>query len=524
LFEFFRSRFFRGPQKSYGDPSGPTILPRDQHGISRRNVSEHALKVLYRLNKAGYEAYMVGGGVRDLLLGREPKDFDVATDARPEEVRRLFGNCRLIGRRFRLAHVRFGHDVIEVATFRALAGPPIEAVVEGDDEQDDDQDERYSRDDRDRSIADDGRILRDNVYGSLEEDAFRRDFTVNALYYDISDFSVVDYVDGVADLKAGLLRLIGDPEARYREDPVRMLRAVRFAAKLGFKIERGTERPIGKLAVLLRDIPAARLYEEVNKMFLAGVGLQTFELLRKHGLFGELFPQTEDALAREEGNFPITFLARALKNTDDRVAADKAVTPAFLYASLLWEPVRLRAAQLVAKGENEYEALRRAGDEVCAEQVQRVALPRRFSTPMREIFELQPRFEQTQGKRAERFVTHPRFRAAYDFFVLRAEAGEASKELAKFWTEVQRVPLDELPDAFRHAPRPQQPRGGGRAQGGGRAPAAEPMDDADHGEPGYASDAEGASSPDGNPLKKKRRRRGGRGRRRKPGGSPPTTG
>jgi poly(A) polymerase len=514
LFEFFRSRFFRGPQKSYGDPSGPTILPRDQHGISRRNVSEHALKVLYRLNKAGFEAYMVGGGVRDLLLGREPKDFDVATDARPEEVRRLFGNCRLIGRRFRLAHVRFGHDVIEVATFRALAGPEHEAVVDEEDE-DGDQDRRFSRDDRDRELDEGGRILRDNVYGSLEEDAFRRDFTVNALYYNIADFSVVDYVGGVADLKAGLLRLIGDPEARYREDPVRMLRAIRFAAKLGFRIERGTEKPIAKLAPLLRDIPAARLYEEVNKMFLAGVGVQTFELLRKHGLFGELFPQTEEALAREEGNFPITFLARALKNTDDRVAADKAVTPAFLYAALLWEPVRLRAAELVAKGENDYEALKRAGDEICAEQVQRVALPRRFSTPMREIFELQPRFESTQGKRAERFVTHPRFRAAYDFFVLRAEAGEASKELAKFWTDIQRVPLDELPDAFRQAPR--EPRGGGRGQGGGRAPqraAAEPYEAAPGGEPG----------PDGAPFKKKRRRRGGRGRRRKPGAPPPSSG
>jgi poly(A) polymerase len=510
LFEFFRSRFFRGPQKSYGDPSGPTILPRDQHGISRRNVSEHALKVLYRLNKAGFEAYMVGGGVRDLLLGREPKDFDVATDARPEEVRRLFGNCRLIGRRFRLAHVRFGHDVIEVATFRALAGPQHETVADEEDEDGDHDrplDRRDSRDDRDRepldrALDDSGRILRDNVYGSLEEDAFRRDFTVNALYYDISDFSVVDYVGGVADLKAGLLRLIGDPEARYREDPVRMLRAIRFAAKLGFKIERGTEKQIPKLASLLRDIPAARLYEEVNKMFLAGVGVQTFELLRKHGLFGELFPQTEEALSREEGNFPMTFLARALKNTDDRVAADKAVTPAFLYAALLWEPVRLRAAELVAKGENEYEALRRAGDEVCAEQVQRVALPRRFSTPMREIFELQPRFESTQGKRAERFVTHPRFRAAYDFFVLRAEAGEASKELAKFWTEVQSVSPDAIGAAFRHAPRP---RGEGRA-----APVGE---GAEHGVEASAV-----------PFKKKRRRRGGRGRRRKPGAPPPSSG
>jgi poly(A) polymerase len=514
LFEFFRSRFRRDPKND-----GPTIVPRDRHGISRRNVSEPALKVLYRLNKAGYEAYMVGGGVRDLLLGREPKDFDIATDARPEEVKRLFGNCRLIGRRFRLAHVRFGNDVVEVATFRALAGQ------EPDEPDEEDDDGRRP----DRDIDDTGRILRDNVWGSLEEDAFRRDFTVNALYYNIADFSVVDYVGGVKDLEDGKIRLIGEPEDRYREDPVRMLRAVRFAVKLGFRIERSSEKPLRKLAPLLADIPAARLYEEVNKLFLAGFGVQTFEMLRATGLFGQLFPQTEAALAKEEQGFPMMFVIRALENTDERVAADKSVTPAFLYAALLWEPVRLRAKALEQRGMSDYEALRAAGDDVTDAQVQRVALPRRFSVPMREIWELQTRFAITQGKRAQRFIQHPRFRAAYDFFVLRAEAGEVDKKLAAFWTEAQELQGPDQ-DAFfagklsgRGAPRGGQPQ---RQPQQPRQPqpqyadddASEALDDA----PLAAHDGP-ALGPDGAP-RKRRRRRGGRGRRRgpKPDSAPPS--
>jgi poly(A) polymerase len=487
LFEFFRSRLFRrDPQR----PDGPTIIPRDRHGISRRSVSEPALKVLYRLHKAGYQAYMVGGGVRDLLLGREPKDFDVATDARPEEVKRLFGNCRLIGRRFRLAHVRFGAEVIEVATFRALAGQP-ERDSEGEDEELDEQA-------LDRDVDDSGRILRDNVWGSLEEDAFRRDFTVNALYYNIADFSVVDYVGGVKDLEDGKLRLIGEPEPRYREDPVRMLRAVRFAVKLGFKIERATEKPLAKLAPLLADIPAARLYEEVNKLFLAGTGVQAFEMLRRYGLFGQLFPQTEAALASEEQGFPMMFVVRALEDTDARVAQDKSVTPAFLYAALLWEPVRLRAERLERDGMNSFDALRAAGDEVAERQVRRVALPRRFSVPMREIFELQPRFLQTSGKRAQRFIEHPRFRAAYDFFMLRAAAGEADPELASFWTEVQRVAGQERDALF---------------AGKRRAPARPPREAS--GAPERELGDVGDAGDDGAP-RKRRRRRGGRGRRRGP--------
>ena len=420
-----------GAQKpSKMPPSGPTgrplihpvIVPRAEHSISRAQISENALKVLYRLKNAGYEAYLVGGGVRDLLLGREPKDFDVATDARPEQVEKEFRNCRLIGRRFRLAHVRFGDEIIEVATFRSSGA----ADTDGGEEEADRAHDGGT-----------GRILRDNIYGSVEDDAERRDFSVNALYYDIRDFSVRDYVGGLPDLRDGVLRLIGDPELRYREDPVRMLRAVRFAVKLGFKMHPATEAPIGRLGGLLADVPPARMFEEILKLFLYGFGEQAFEALRHHGLFAQLFPRTEAALAVEERGFPLTFIAKALASTDGRVQQDLPVTPAFLFAALLWEPVRQIAQGLEAEGAHPSEALRRASAEVVDEQVKRVALPRRFSTPMAEIFALQPRFLQRQGKRPQRLMEHPRFRAAYDFMVLRAQAGEADPELAEWWTQLQ---------------------------------------------------------------------------------------
>ncbi len=413
------SDFALTPGKPRENSARPRILPRADHVVSRADISPNAIKVLYRLSRAGYRACLVGGGVRDLLLGREPKDFDVGTDARPEQVRALFRNCRLIGRRFRLAHVHFGREIIEVATFRGGG----EAGGEGDD-----------------------RRIGDNVYGTLEEDVWRRDFTVNALYYDIEDFSVVDYLGGVEDLQAGLLRVIGEPATRYREDPVRMLRAVRFAAKLGFRLEPDTEHPIPVLAGLLEDIPPARLFEEVLKLFLAGYALQTFEHLRHYGLFARLFPQTEECLAREEGGFPSIFVSRALANTDERVAAGKPVTPVFLFAALLWEPVRRRAAQLEAEGATALEAMQDAGDEVVSRQVRRVALPRRITLPMREIWQLQIRFAgPPRGKRAVRLLQHPRFRAAYDLLVLRAQAGEEVGALVDWWTEFQERPRDEAP-------------------------------------------------------------------------------
>jgi len=373
--------------------------------------------VLYRLKESGYQAHLVGGGVRDLLLGREPKDFDIATDAHPEDVRRLFRNCRLIGRRFRLAHVMFGREVIEVATFRALQEP--------------------GGNNGEQHVDEEGRLVRDNVYGSIEDDALRRDFTVNALYYNIADFSIIDYTSGMQDIEAGKLRLLGDPETRYREDPVRMLRAVRFATKLGFRIDQATEQPIRQFAPLLGDIPPARLFDEMLKLFLGGSALGNFEMLRHYDLFRQLFPLTETALSHEQNDFPLTLISRGMANTDSRVAAGKPVTPAFLFAVFLWQPVRDLAAQLEADGQAPAQALQHAGSQIIARQAAVMATPRRFSLPMREIWMLQLRLERKGGPRSLRVLGHPRFRAAYDFLLLRGEAGEVAQELCDWWTEFQ---------------------------------------------------------------------------------------
>jgi poly(A) polymerase len=394
----------------------PILIPRPEHNISRANISPNALKVLYRLREAGHRACLVGGGVRDLLLGREPKDFDVATDARPEQVHRLFRNCRLIGRRFRLAHIQFGRDIVEVATFRACG-----------DENDDGDGPSIER-------AADGRILSDNVYGSIEDDAWRRDFTINALYYDIANFAVLDYVGGMADLKAGLIRLIGDPVQRYHEDPVRMLRAVRFAAKLGFRLDSATEAPLHRLGHLLDKIPPARLFDEILKLFMGGCAIQTFELLRHYRLFGWLFPATERCLGQQQQHYPKTLLVRVLAGTDSRLAEGKPVNPAFLFAALLWEPLREQMRHLHADGPDDPDALQVAADAVIQAQIRHTALPRRYSLPMREIWELQERLTHTTGKRPLRLLGHPRFRAGYDFLLLRAEADQEAAELADWWT------------------------------------------------------------------------------------------
>lgn len=393
----------------------PLIVPRPEHNISRAQISEQALKVLYRLKQENFQAHLVGGGVRDLLLGHEPKDFDVATDATPEQVRQVFRNCRLVGRRFRLAHIHFGQDIIEVATYRGS----------GDD-----------ADPIDRCMQN-GMILYDNNYGAIADDARRRDFTINALYYNIADFSLVDYVDGLADLRSGTLRLIGDPEQRYREDPARMLRAVRFACKLGFVIEPATEQPLFRLGALLGDIAPPRLFEELIKLFHFGYALETFEKLRHYNLFGHLFPDTEACLAHEDHDFPITFVSRGLANTDWRVQERKPVASAFLFAVLLWEPVRRAFERLLADGLDTNAAMMMAASGVCQRQQSLVAIPKRYSLPMREIWALQPRLEERNGKRPYRLLAHPRFRAAYDFLLLRAEVGEADSELADWWTRFQ---------------------------------------------------------------------------------------
>ncbi|HET8700531.1 MAG TPA: polynucleotide adenylyltransferase PcnB [Nitrococcus sp.] len=422
----------------------PVIIPRSEHGISRANISRNALKVLYRLKNAGYAAYLVGGGVRDLSLGREPKDFDVATDARPEEVKQLFRNCRLIGRRFRLAHVFFGSEIIEVATFRALHEPEGEA-----DEQ--------------ARVLEDGRLLRDNVFGTIEEDALRRDFTVNALYYRIADFTLVDYVGGMADLQQGVLRLIGDAEVRYREDPVRMLRAARFAVKLGFRMHPETAGAIPHMAHLLSHIPPARLFDEVLKLFLTGMALEVFECLRHYGLFGYLFPDTEGVLAQDEFGSALGFLSRALANTDSRIAESKPVTPAFLFAVLLWPRISQRLSALGQNAGGPIQMIQESAGEVLEHQLRTVAIPKRFSIPMREIWSLQPRFERRGGKRALRLLSHPRFRAAYDFMLLRAEAGEVEAELAQWWMQLQHSPLEQRAEMTgrRRRPGARRPRGKG---------------------------------------------------------------
>lgn len=417
ILNFFR-KLLKPSDSQESAPISGKIYSRSEHNISRSLISENALKVLYRLKKSGFDAYLVGGCVRDLLLGREPKDFDVATNASPEQVKSTFRNCRLIGRRFRLAHVYFGREIIEVATFR------------GSETDDSDQQ---------RVHEEDGRLLRDNVFGSIEEDVWRRDFTVNSLYYNIRDFSVVDYTGGMQDHAAAILKLIGDPATRYREDPVRMLRAVRFAVKLGFAIHPGSEKPMHELAYLLKGIPAARLFDETLKLFLSGYGLQTFEMLRHYDLFEVLFPESDKCLATEDHDFPRLFLAKALQNSDNRIAEGKSVTPYFLLAAFLWEPLQLAAKKQQEQGENETFALQNAANEILNRQVKITAIPKRITQSMREVWLLQSRFSRRAGERPFRLLTHPRFRAAYDFLLLRAETGGADPELAEWWTKFQQV-------------------------------------------------------------------------------------
>jgi poly(A) polymerase len=386
-------------------------IPRDAHPISRKDISPNALRVLYRLREGGFGAYLVGGAVRDLLVGGHPKDFDVATSATPEEVKALFRNCRLIGRRFRLAHVVYGREIIEVATFRAN-------IDDGSG---------------DRETHEGGRLLRDNVYGSIEDDAVRRDFTANALYYAIEDFSVRDYVGGFEDVQARVLRLIGDPETRYREDPVRMLRAVRLAAKLDFSIEPATATPIPVLARLLRESAPARLFEESLKLFLSGHAVASFEGLERHGLLGVLLPETAAALAANRTGALRRMLIEGLRSTDVRVANDEPVSPAFLFAVLLWPAYCRELMGLQAQGVHAAEAQRRAADRVTVHQLTTLALPRRFSLPMQEIWLLQSRFSQRQRKRVFRLL-------AFDFLVLRQHASSEHNEDIEFWRDVQTQP------------------------------------------------------------------------------------
>jgi poly(A) polymerase len=426
--------------------------------------------VLYRLKEAGYQAFLVGGCVRDVMIGRHPKDYDVATDALPEQVRKQFRNCRLVGRRFRLAHVVFGREVIEVATFRAASAPspseePIAELDAEDLEVADLDDESAPGIELqpqaepaadaarlDRVLDVHGRVLRDNVYGSIDEDVWRRDFTANALYYNIADFSLWDYVGGAADIAARQLRLIGDPETRYREDPVRMLRAARFEAKLGFTIEAASAAPIERLRTLLQQVPAARLFDETLKLFLTGHGERSLLVLRRRGLLGVLFPQIEQYLATHAGGLVEQLLVQGLRNTDARVAADKPVTPTFLFALLLYGPIALAIESLPPQRWHEVGAIVDACDRALRDAAARVTIPRRVALGVREMYALQPRLEQPRGKRALRLLEQPRFRSGFDLLLLRAELGLAPREIAAWWTTLQdlgpeeREPmLDRLP-------------------------------------------------------------------------------
>ncbi|ARR13026.1 polynucleotide adenylyltransferase PcnB [Xanthomonas citri] len=415
-------------EPSVTSPFTLRVIPRDQHTISRKYISPNALRVLYRLRESGFGAYLVGGAVRDLLVGGHPKDFDVATDATPEEVKALFRNCRLIGRRFRLAHVVFGREIIEVATFRAN-------VDDGSGDRE----------------LDNGRLVRDNVYGTIEDDAIRRDFTCNALYYAIEDFSVRDYCGGFEDVQARLMKLIGDPQLRYQEDPVRMLRAVRLAAKLNFDIEAGTAEPIPRLAGLLSEAAPARLFEEILKLFLSGHGVASFEGLERYGLLGALFPESAAALKSNRSGALRAMVLEGLRNTDARVANDEPVSPAFLFALLLWPAFCRTLMGLQAQGVQPEDAQRRAADRVTLHQLERVALPRRFSLPMQEIWLLQTRFSSRQRKRVFRTLSHPRFRAAFDFLVLRQFASPDHAADVEFWREAQKSSGQELVDAIESA-------------------------------------------------------------------------
>ena len=466
------------------------VVPRDQHTVSRSQISPNALRVLYRLKDAGFQGFLVGGCVRDLLLGLRPKDFDVATNALPEEVKRQFRNCRLIGRRFRLAHVFFGPEIIEVATFRAASAPALgeEPLADLDPEEGEgpeiSEPEEFDADvadtqGEDSHVLDEhGRILRDNAYGTIDDDVWRRDFTANALYYNIADFSIWDYVGELEDVLARRLRVIGDPETRFREDPVRMLRAARFAAKLDFTIDAPVEAAIRAFSGLLASAPPARLFDETLKLFLAGYGAKSLASLRRLGLLEVLLPTVAGYFARHPDSLVEQLLLRGLENTDARVREGKSVTPTYLFALLLYGPIAQAIEALPPNRWHEAGAILDACDAAARALSARVALPRRFSLGVREMFALQPRLEQPRGRRALRLLEHPRFRAAYDLLLLRAEFGLASSSMAAWWTRLQAASpgeRDRMADSLSGG----SPRAGGapksrrrRRGGGGAKPAA----------------------------------------------------
>lgn len=394
----------------------PQIIPRQEHGISRQAISTNALKVLYRLKEAGFESYLVGGSVRDLLLGGRPKDFDVATSAHPEQVRDLFRNARLIGRRFRLVHVLFGREIIEVATFRS-APDASESVHHQQSET--------------------GQVVKDNVYGTVLDDALRRDFTINALYYSVEDFSVRDFSNGVKDLQLRQIRLIGDPQARYREDPVRMLRALRFAAKLNFSLAPETAAAIAPMADLLAYIPGARLFDELQKIFTSGHAKACWDLLHEYQLLAHLFPFLPKRTSIRKDDIPTILLNKALENTDARIQSGNHTSPYFLFAVLLWHPMLKDAERIKNTGLAAAPAMQQAAQNVLAKGLGHIVIPRRYLMAIREMWDMQHALPRRHGDRAEKLLAHPRFRAAYDFLLLREISGEIEPGLGEWWQQYQ---------------------------------------------------------------------------------------
>jgi poly(A) polymerase len=401
------SRIFKRAPKRAGVSA---VIPHSRHGIRRESISSGSRHVVETLQDNGYKAFIVGGAVRDLLAGIAPKDFDVATDATPEQVRRCFRRARLIGRRFQIVHVMMGRETVEVTTFRGHHG---------------------SHDDPRAQTDEQGRVLRDNVFGSQEDDAARRDFTVNALYYDPVAETVIDYHQGFADLEQKTLRMIGDPPTRYREDPVRMLRAVRLAARLDFSIDAETLRPLGELAGLIENVPPSRLFDEMLKLLTSGHALKCLQRLRAEGLHRGVLPLLDVILEQPLGR---RFVTLALENTDRRVCEGRPVSPGFLFATLLWNEVLVQWEALKTRGERPIPALYQAMDEVLGAQAEKLAITRRVASDIKDIWALQPRFELRSGKRAYRLLEHPRFKAGLDFLLMRAESGEVDAASGEWWT------------------------------------------------------------------------------------------
>lgn len=438
-------RILRRPEDNARTPaasSGPVSIPREQHGISREQILPAARKVCDGLQAEGYQAYVVGGAVRDLIAGIEPKDFDVATSATPEQVTEVFRRARMIGRRFKIVHVMFGRDVIEVTTFR------------GDSE----------------AVTDEhGRILHDNVFGTMEEDAARRDFTVNALYYDPTTETVIDFHHGVADLKQKTLRMIGDAPRRYREDPVRMLRAVRLGAKIGLIIDPAAREPIRSMSGLLENVPPARLFDEMLKLLTSGHAVRCVRQLREEGLHHGLLPLLDVILEQPMGE---RFVMLSLERTDERVREGKSISPGFLFATLLWHEVLADWEKRKQAGEAAIPALFDAMGSVLDQQAEKLAITRRIATDIKDIWLLQPRFEQRAGKRPYRLLELPRFRAAYDFLLLRAGSGEVEQELADWWTDFAAADGPQREAMLRPEEAPKKRRRTRRKpSGGGNGPA-----------------------------------------------------